>query len=156
MKIAKTYYGKSCIRCGHTERYIKSRRAENPEKVKAFDKKWRAENPEKVKANNKKWKTLYPEYYKKWDDENPEKRNAYHKKWRTKDAGQTSAKYRATKRNQTPPDADTKLMQKIYRNCPEGYEVDHKIPLSKGGLHHQDNLQYLTIHDNRSKGSKIL
>ena len=139
-----------------TKAYYKKWKTDNPEKVKALDKKWRTENPEKVKALQQKWRTNNPEYNKKWNAENKEKRKAIHKKWRNKDAGQTSAKYRAVKRNQTPPGADTKLMQKIYRNCPEGHEVDHIIPLSKGGLHHQNNLQYLTIHDNRSKGAKIL
>ena len=61
-----------------------------------------------------------------------------------------------TKRNaQTPPDADRDLMQKIYEECPDGYEVDHIIPISKGGLHHQDNLQYLTISENRRKSNKL-
>ena len=63
---------------------------------------------------------------------------------------------RARERNATPPDADKKKIRDIYLNCPEGYEVDHIIPLSKGGLHHQDNLQYLTADENRRKGNKIL
>ena len=33
------------------------------------------------------------------------------------------------------------------------HEVDHVIPISKGGLHHPDNLQVLTKDDNRQKGS---
>ncbi len=32
------------------------------------------------------------------------------------------------------------------------HEVDHIIPISKGGLHHQDNLQILTQQENRKKG----
>jgi len=64
-------------------------------------------------------------------------------------------RYHARQKAQTPPDADLKLMQKIYENCPEGYEVDHIIPISKGGLHHQDNLQYLTKEQNRSKSDKL-
>jgi 5-methylcytosine-specific restriction endonuclease McrA len=35
--------------------------------------------------------------------------------------------------------------------CPEGYEVDHIIALSKDGPHHQDNLQYLPAMKNRKK-----
>jgi 5-methylcytosine-specific restriction endonuclease McrA len=71
-------------------------------------------------------------------------------------ANEAWARYEARKRNQTPPDADIKVIQEIYKNCPEGYEVDHIIPISKGGLHHQDNLQYLTAEENRKKGNKIL
>lgn len=63
--------------------------------------------------------------------------------------------YYTKKKNQTPKDADLNKIKKIYLNCPEGYEVDHIIPISKGGLHHQDNLQYLTITENRKKGAKL-
>ena len=63
---------------------------------------------------------------------------------------------RARIKKATTPDADKQKIQEIYLNCPEGYEVDHIIPISKGGLHHQDNLQYLTADENKRKGSKIL
>ena len=53
------------------------------------------------------------------------------------------------------PDANRQVIKEFYINCPEGYEVDHIIPLSKGGLHHEDNLQYLTVAENRSKGNKV-
>ena len=65
-------------------------------------------------------------------------------------------KYYTKKKNQTPADADMDKIKKIYQNCPDGYEVDHIIPISKGGLHHQDNLQHLPISENRRKGNKIL
>ena len=65
-------------------------------------------------------------------------------------------KYYMKRKAQTPPDADMDAIKEIYLNCPAGYEVDHIIPVSKGGLHHQDNLQYLTISENRSKSNKIL
>ena len=63
--------------------------------------------------------------------------------------------YRARKYNQTPPDADMKLIKEIYKNCPNDKEVDHIVPISKGGLHHQNNLQYLTKEENQKKGNKI-
>ncbi len=65
------------------------------------------------------------------------------------------AKYRAKMIAQTPNDADLAAIKEFYRNCPQGYEVDHIIPISKGGLHTLSNLQYLTIRENRSKGSKL-
>lgn len=64
-------------------------------------------------------------------------------------------KYRARKNNQTPSDADMEIIKEIYKQRPEGYEVDHIIPLSRGGLHHQDNLQYLTKEENQKKGNKL-
>jgi hypothetical protein len=69
---------------------------------------------------------------------------------------QRSAKYRAALKNQTPEDANMEKIKEIYANCPKGYEVDHVIPINKGGLHHQDNLQYLTIEENRRKRDKVL
>jgi protein-arginine kinase activator protein McsA len=69
---------------------------------------------------------------------------------------EVSAKYRASLRNQTPPNADRKAIKEFYLNCPEGYEVDHIIPISKGGLHTLENLQYLTIRENRSKSNKLV
>jgi hypothetical protein len=65
-------------------------------------------------------------------------------------------RYMAKRKNQTPNDVDIKALQNFYLNCPEGYEVDHKIPISKGGLHCLENLQYLTINQNRRKSNKIL
>lgn len=69
---------------------------------------------------------------------------------------QRSAKYRAALRAQTPDDADMEKIAEIYKNCPKGYEVDHIIPINKGGLHHQNNLQYLTVKENRSKRDRVL
>jgi 5-methylcytosine-specific restriction endonuclease McrA len=65
-------------------------------------------------------------------------------------------RYQARKLGQMPPDADHDKIKEIYANCPKGHEVDHKIPISRGGLHHQDNLQYLPMLDNRRKGSKLI
>jgi 5-methylcytosine-specific restriction endonuclease McrA len=61
----------------------------------------------------------------------------------------------AKRKNQTPKDADIKALQKFYINCPAGYEVDHICPVSKGGLHTLENLQYLTASENRKKSNKI-
>lgn len=69
---------------------------------------------------------------------------------------EASANYRASVRNQTPIDADRKAIQEFYKNCPIGYEVDHIIPISKGGLHTLENLQYLTVTENRRKSNKII
>ena len=84
--------------------------------------------------------------YANEDDRKKRKRAISNEAWQ---------RYYANLKSQTPPDADRKLMQQIYENCPPGYEVDHIIPLSKGGLHHQDNLQYLPWLDNRRKSNKL-
>ena len=68
---------------------------------------------------------------------------------------ETYARYSAQKKYQTPADADLTAIKKFYLNCPDGYEVDHIIPISKGGLHTISNLQYLTITENRKKSAKL-
>ena len=73
-----------------------------------------------------------------------------------------NAKRRALKLNQTPSDADMSEISEFYKESERltkktgvAHHVDHIIPLSKGGLHHQDNLQVLTAEENLKKGSKI-
>jgi hypothetical protein len=75
---------------------------------------------------------------------------------RRKSQREVFARYYSKKKYQTPHDADLTAIKEFYANCPQGYEVDHIIPISKGGAHSIDNLQYLTISENRSKGNKIL
>lgn len=36
------------------------------------------------------------------------------------------------------------------------HEVDHIIPISKGGKHHENNLQIITMSENRKKHTKIV
>jgi hypothetical protein len=68
---------------------------------------------------------------------------------------EVSARYRARLLDQTPETSDRDAIREFYANCPEGHEVDHVIPISRGGLHTLENLQYLTIHENRSKGNRL-
>lgn len=69
------------------------------------------------------------------------------------------AKRRAQKLNATVSWADLRKIREIYRNCPEGYHVDHIIPLQGTlvcGLHVENNLQYLTSFENKSKGNRFI
>ena len=65
-------------------------------------------------------------------------------------------RYIAKRKYQTPIDENLEEIKKFYLRCPKGYEVDHIIPISKGGKHSLDNLQYLTRTENRKKSNKIL
>lgn len=67
-----------------------------------------------------------------------------------------AARRRARKQQQTPDlsKEEKNRLQEFYLNCPKGHEVDHIQPLSRGGLHHPDNLQILTITENRKKWCK--
>ena len=59
--------------------------------------------------------------------------------------------------------ADQQKINEIYCKAKQlteetgiSYEVDHIIPISKGGKHHEDNLQIITMSENRKKHNKII
>ena len=66
--------------------------------------------------------------------------------------GRTRAKNAARRVAIAPRSA---LIARIYMHTPEGYEVDHIVPLAKGGAHTPDNLQYLPARANRRKHAKL-
>jgi 5-methylcytosine-specific restriction endonuclease McrA len=69
---------------------------------------------------------------------------------------EVSGNYRAKVLAQTPADVDRDAIREFYAGCPNGYEVDHIIPISRGGPHSLENLQYLTVSENRRKSNKLL
>ena len=95
------------------------------------------------KANTDKIKKYDKEYAKK---------NSH--KFRRYSSERRALKLKATIYPQLREEIDL-----IYKNCPEGYEVDHIIPLKNNivcGLHVPWNLQYLTRAKNRNKKNKLL
>lgn len=69
-----------------------------------------------------------------------------------------SNKRRAQLIKAIPKWADLEKIKIFYANCPKGYEVDHIIPLINKrvcGLHSLENLQYLTIAENRAKSNRL-
>jgi hypothetical protein len=60
---------------------------------------------------------------------------------------------------QRPKWANLKKIMEIYVNRPEGYHVDHIIPLRGklvSGLHVESNLQYLPALENMKKHNKFI
>ena len=65
-------------------------------------------------------------------------------------------KRRSAKMERTPVWADLEAIKTFYKNCPEGYHVDHIIPLQGdlvSGFHVLSNLQYLMASENLSKSN---
>ena len=48
-----------------------------------------------------------------------------------------------------------KKMVLFYKDCPEGFDVDHTTPLAEGGRHELVNLRYLPTSLNRSLGGRM-
>lgn len=76
----------------------------------------------------------------------------------------TTSKYRSIQARQTgmkrkkriPAWADVEAIKQFYHNKPNGYHVDHIIPLNGkfvSGLHVLNNLQYLPAQENRLKNN---
>lgn len=62
-------------------------------------------------------------------------------------------------RERTPSWSQSNLILKFYKECPEGYHVDHNLPLQGklvSGLHVIENLQYLSIEENLKKSNKFI
>lgn len=90
-------------------------------------------------------------------EDNPDICRDYQKEYylsHKKEAIERSVKRRLAKLNRTPIWVDRTKLIEIYKNCPEGYHVDHIIPLQGelvSGLHVPENLQYLTPEENLKK-----
>ena len=66
--------------------------------------------------------------------------------------------YLAKKSLRVPPWVDNQKINEFYANCPEGFHVDHIIPLRGklvSGLHVHYNLQYLPKRENILKGNRF-
>jgi hypothetical protein len=100
----------------------------------------------KLHYNNNKQQYFYN--HRKWIENNYLKFRKYQTAY--------TAGYRAYKKLATPKWANKKAIFDFYKNCPEGMEVDHIIPLNHPeicGLHVIENLQYLSRSENAIKNN---
>jgi hypothetical protein len=133
---------------------MKQRYLKNKESHAASMKRWKLENKERNAANKKLWRL-----------KNKERDTANINKWKLQNKGLCAAslaRYRATKFRATvymSPEMKRKVAE-VYQIAQEasvttGYnwDVDHIVPLSKGGLHTLNNLQVVPATWNRSKNN---
>lgn len=158
-------YRHKCIKCSIAR--CRSYYEENSDKLKLMNKEHKANNKEHYREYNKK-------YQPEWVKNNPDKVKAKRDRYRSTEKSTITErnyylnhkkeylamtnKRRAKKLSATPKWVNFNEIETIYKNCPEGHEVDHIIPLqgkNVSGLHVPWNLQYLTISENRSKGNKV-
>lgn len=125
-------------------------RARKRDAINQQQQEWRANNKEKLKAYLKSYREKHPDVIKrldkKWRMENPEK------------IRKISRRTQAARRACVPKWVDRTAIKTIYDSCPDGYHVDHIIPI-KGttvcGLHVPWNLQYLLARENIKKGNRL-
>jgi hypothetical protein len=105
---------------------------------------------EACRKNQAEWRIRNPGYASKWNKQNRGRKNYL------------TMKRIADQLNATPKwltKQQLKEIDQMYKNCPEGYEVDHMYPLRGkeiSGLHVPWNLQYLTESENRSKNNRLI
>ena len=126
--------------------------------------------PKKYQSVEEK-KAVYKLKYKEWvsNPENAKKnyianqktQSVRWKRWYEKNKSKQLAKSnmeKAMRLQRIPPWANLGAIKEFYLNRPEGYHVDHIIPLrgkTISGLHILENLQYLPAKENLSKGNKF-
>ena len=114
-------------------------RAANPEQKKITDNLWRNNNLEKVRESNRRWQ-----------EKNPEKilENIHIRK--------------ARKQNNKTYFVRKKFIVRLYNSScvfcgsKEKIQMDHVMPISRGGQHSEGNLQPLCQKCNYSKNSKTM
>jgi hypothetical protein len=151
----------------------------NAEKIKKRVKEYTACNQDKAKTwkktYNKEGRRLYfktqrgTEEYKnrlaKWVVENRERIRKHKKKWKLNNPEallSMSAKRRDAKKtacqgyNKLYVNSFYTISRRISECLRYPFHVDHIMPLARGGMHHQDNLQILSKKKNLSKGAKLI
>ena len=138
LKDKERYYANSET----TKLIVKSKYQKNKEKLVLLARVLRANESEEKRAVRLEKAKLKARI---WRANNPRHRNAL-----------TTAHKKAVKQR-TPAWADRQKIVEFYKNCPQGYQVDHVIPLRGefvSGFHIAENLQYLTAKENRNKSNK--
>lgn len=169
---------KTCIRCSQTkslDAFTKHRG--KPLGVTAdcklcrneFRRKRYAENPDSIKAQNRKsylrHKDSYVERAKKWAKDNPEKAYQRSQKYLASKIGLASSysnAYRTRKRLNGTFTIRPRFLKNLYSSpcfyCGSGKSIqaDHVIPISRGGQHSEGNLVAACKSCNISKNNRFI
>ncbi len=98
----------------------------------------------------------------KWNENNREKLRESQKNYNKTEKGKTACRRRVAvyhrrvrEMSKLLSEDELEEIKLFYVNCPSGYQVDHIIPIAKGGQHIISNLQYLTAKENRTKKDRL-
>lgn len=167
----KRYRESQCKKCTKNYKYLyqskqsKQWRIDNKEHLQKYDKQYCKNNIDKKRIYNKQYNKNNKENKKQWRIDNKKHLKQYHKQWQKDNPEKVAAiniKYRFLKEEQTPllNENEQKRVDELYeiRNLLNhdkiDFHVDHIQPLSKGGLHHPNNLQILPDWLNHEKKNK--
>ena len=142
-------YRNNCITCEKSRRKLSYQERFRDDYIARAQKNYEA-NKEKVLKRTKEW-------YQKDLEKNRKVRRDYYKNNKGL-CRSLIIERKAHVKRATPKWANRKELAGIYQNCPQGYHVDHVIPLrgeNVSGLHVPQNLQYLPATENLSKGNRF-
>lgn len=158
----------------HAENAEKERayREENTDKQQVRSKLWREQNPERhalnarlwrianlprALGNQRRWRTenkeRFREMCKRWRDRNPEKQRAI---MFNSNSMRRGIRNRLLKSGDISAMVASQAGRCIYCKCgiTKTFDIDHIVPVSRGGDNLLENLQILCIRCNRSKKDK--
>ena len=129
----------------------------NSEEARVRALKWQRDNPEKVYEKNKEWRI-----------NNPEKMSLARKRWRDKNKDKCHEYKQCRRARENNAFVESVNRIEVYNKhhgicgiCKlpvsiEKFDMDHIIPISKGGKHKYSNCQPSHPRCNNQKGNKII
>jgi hypothetical protein len=144
-------------------------RAANKEKVLASQIKTLNKNRAAVYARNALWRARNPDHHRalarRWYAENKERaklnKQAYHAR-KPEVQYANKSRRRAIESNAESIGANIAMIKQIFLTAKRvgkclgmSFHVDHIMPISRGGLHHENNLQVIPALINLRKHAKI-
>ena len=148
---------KTCVTC-HAS-YSSTYRKKHPEKISMYGKRYATEHPDKIQDRNAS------NYARRKDDpifktENRLRASEYKKKNRDRYNSHNHKRRAQIKEGESAEvvakwiKAQPKVCYWCHQKCKKDYQIDHYVPLSKGGLHEINNLRISCPQCNMTKNAK--
>ena len=152
-----------CIECQCLA--VKQHYRKNKDLYKLRAREWERANPDRCRELKQSWLDENRDKHQisvdNWNARNIDKRRATIRVWSVNNREKCrskGARYRANKFQAQPSWVDIEAIEAVYMSCPDGYHVDHQIPLNHPlvcGLHVPWNLKPIPAIDNWKKSNKF-